>query len=99
MAMVISDSFPCFYTLTDVQWKHINTCFIRHGNSQQHTDTLHETEYACHYLGLHLLTVMAIYIYVYSLQKYKSLWDIVNTYLCRQHSLYCIRKRGEQYAL
>lgn len=58
MAMVISDSFPCFYTLTDVQWKHINTCFIRHGNSQQHTDTLHETEYACHYLGLHLLTVM-----------------------------------------
>ena len=64
MAMVISDSFPCFYTLTDVQWKHINTCFIRHGNSQQHTDTLHETEYACHYLGLHLLTVMAIYMYI-----------------------------------
>lgn len=52
MAMVISDSFPCFNTLTDVQWEHINTCFIRHGNSQQHTDTLHETEYACHYLGL-----------------------------------------------
>ena len=64
MAMVISDSFPCFYTLTDVQWKHINTCFIRHGNSQQHTDTLHETEYACHYLGLHLSTVMAIYMYI-----------------------------------
>ena len=62
MAMVISDSFPCFNTLTDVQWEHINTCFIRHGNSQQHTDTLHETEYACHYLGLHLLTVMALYI-------------------------------------
>ena len=41
MAMVISDSFPCFNTLTDVQW---------------------ETEYACHYLGLHLLTVMALYI-------------------------------------
>lgn len=64
MAMVISDSFPCFYTLTDVQWKHINTCFIRYGNSQQHTDTLHETEYACHYLGLHLSTVMAIYMYI-----------------------------------
>lgn len=64
MAMVISDSFPCFYTLTDVQWKHINTCFIRYGNSQQHTDTLYETEYACHYLGLHLSTVMAIYIYI-----------------------------------
>ena len=62
MAMVISDSFPCFNTLTDVQWEHINTCFIRFGNSQQHTDTLHETEYACHYLGLHLLTVMALYI-------------------------------------
>lgn len=65
MAMVISDSFPCFYTLTDVQWKHINTCFIRYGNSQQHTDTLYETEYACHYLGLHLSTVMAIYICIY----------------------------------
>ena len=64
MAMVISDSFPCFNTLTDVQWEHINTCFIRHGNSQQHTDTLHETEYACHYLGLHLSTVMAIYMYI-----------------------------------
>lgn len=81
---------PVFIPLRMVNGNTV-TCFIRYENSQQHTDP-------CMKLNMPVTIPdfihqpLWLYIYVYNLQKYKSLWDIVNTYLCRQHSLYCIRK-------